>query len=176
MNLDNINLDNINLQNIPDLQDVDKTGKAASFLQGKFNFNLPNGFVFQPSYIQAALIVFLIFLLVLTLGSLRHRMNHWQMRGAIPGIMFGFTLALLIEGILLVTGGTIITKTLGWKNAPKPISVALDQGKAKLTDVLGTSSEIERHTENMSPEEVLQGISQLSPSEFDSIVKLVCEQ
>lgn len=153
----------------------EESSATNAFIQGKFNFNLPNGFTFQPTYIQAGLVVFLIFLLVLTLGSLRHRMNHWQMKGAIPGVAFGFLLAIIIEGILLVSGGTIITKTLGWRNPPKPVALALDQGKSKLTDVLGVS-EISNQTEEITPTQVISGIKDLSPSEYDSIVRLICEQ
>ena len=164
------------LDKIPDLQNIDvksfdisKTPAA-----GNFTFNLPYGFVFQPTYIQAGLIVFLIFLLILTLGSLRHRMAHWEFRGLFPGIAFGFVLALILEGIMLVGGGTLITKTLGWKNAPKPISVALDQGKEKLNEVLGEkTSQVQ---EELTPQEVLQGIKNLSPSEYDSIKRLICEE
>lgn len=162
------------MQNIPNLTVPEKFLPFFEKASGNFTFNLPNGFVFQPTYIQAGLIVFLIFLLILTLGSLRHRMAHWEFRGLFPGIAFGFVLALILEGIMIVGGGTLITKTLGWKNAPKPISVVLDQGKEKLSDVLGTKSESTQ--EELSPQQVLQGLKDMSPSEYDSVKRLICEE
>jgi len=166
------------LDKIPDLSrlDVGKYLPEDSPVAGNFNFNLPNGFIFKPTYIQAGVIVFLLFLLVLTFGSLRHRMNHWQLKGAIPGVAFGFILAILLEAILLVGGGSMLTKVLGWKSAPKPISVALDAGREKLTNVLGVTNEIKISEKQVSPEQVLLDMKNLSRSEYDSVLKLVCEE
>lgn len=146
-------------------------------LFGNLSFNLPGGFVFQPSYLQAGLIIFLIFLLVLTLGQLRHRMNEWAINGLVPGLAFGFCLAILLEGIMLVTGGSLITKVLGWKDAPKPITNALDQGKGELLNVLGAndSQSSVSATKELGPEGVIKEFNKLSPSEADSVTKLICE-
>lgn len=43
----------------------------------------------------------------------------------------------MIEGFLLMNGHTALTEILGWKNAPKPISTALDEGRGQLINVLG---------------------------------------
>ncbi len=99
--------------------------------------DLPGGFTFEPSYLTAGAIVLLIFLLILTLGQLRHRFLDWHIKGFLPGILFGVILTLIVEGFALVGGHTIITSVLGWKNAPKPLSVALDSGRKELADVLG---------------------------------------
>jgi len=42
---------------------------------------------------------------------------------------FGFLLALILEGFLLIGGKTILTSVLGLENPPAPISIALDAGK-----------------------------------------------
>lgn len=41
-------------------------------------------------------------------------------------------LPLIWEGFLLIGGKLAITEVVGWKNPPKPISIVLDNGRAKL--------------------------------------------
>jgi hypothetical protein len=114
----------------------------ADKLPGSFSLPLPGGISFQPTYIQAAAIVFLLFLLILMLGQLRHRMINWEMSGIMPGIAIGFAIALILEGIVIVGGRTIITEVMGWKNAPKPLANVLDAGRSELVKVLGVTDEI----------------------------------
>lgn len=130
---------------------------SSSVLNQTKSFSLPGGMAFEPTYLQAGLIVFLIFLLILMLGQLRHRMVNWQLKGLFPGLFLGFGLAIILEGFLIISGHTVVTGLLGWENAPKPISNALDAGKMKLVDVLGVSDvaiDTSKSVENMSYEEI----------------------
>lgn len=147
-----------------------------SVLFKTFDINAPGGFVIQPTILQAGLIVFLIFLLILTLGSLRHRMNEWTLKGAMPGVSFGFALALIIEGLFLIGGRTLFTEIIGWKDAPKPISNVLDASREKLVDVLGTQSEVpQSQARSASPEQVVLDYRSLTEKEAASIKELICK-
>jgi len=100
-------------------------------------------FYIEPTYWQAAAIVFLVFLLILTIARVRWLYIHWSLgKSSIAMLFWGFLLALVIEGLLIVSGRTLLTEVIGWKNAPKPISTALDVGREKLVDVLGEQSTI----------------------------------
>lgn len=143
------------------------------------NFKLPGGYTFSPTYIQAGLIVLLLFLLILTLGSLRHRYTNWTIKGVMPGVTFGFVLALFIEALLIASGSTIFISLLGWKNPPKPISTVLDSGKTKLVKVLGESDQAGQSDMEMSSEEVTIGkimsdYKELNMSEQESLKTLLC--
>ena len=98
---------------------------------------------FSPSYVQAAAIVFLLFLLVLTIARVRYLYIHWSLgKSSLSMIFWGFILAVIVEGFLLIGGRTLFTEILGWKNAPKPISTLLDMGRNKVISVLGITDEI----------------------------------
>src|SRR4030067_1963214 len=91
------------------------------------------GIYIEPTYWQAFAIVFLLFLLVLTFARLRHLYVHWSVsKPAVSFIFYGFLLALVVEGFLIISGRTLFTEILGWKNAPKPVSTILDAGRVKL--------------------------------------------
>jgi len=45
---------------------------------------------------------------------------------------------LILEGFLLVGGKTVLLDLLGWKNAPKPISIILDSGRNNLKSLVCT--------------------------------------
>lgn len=145
------------------------------------DFSLPGGFIFAPTYLEAGLIVFLLFLLILTFGSLRHRFNSWTMNGVMPGITFGFVLALFVEAILIASGSTILISVLGWKNPPKPISNVLDSGKSQLVRVLG-ASDTNQSTQssgetpsNATIGSIMNGYQDLSQSEQESLRSLICK-
>jgi len=98
---------------------------------------------FSPSYVQAAAIVFLLFLLILTIARIRHLYIHWSLgKSSMSMIFWGFILAVIVEGFLLIGGRTLFTEILGWKNVPKPISNFLDIGRNKVISVLGITDEI----------------------------------
>lgn len=97
------------------------------------------GVTIYPQIWQAGLIIILLFFLVLTMAQVRRHFMEWSFKGAWFGIFLGFILALILEGLLLVGGRTIVTEVLGWRDAPKPVKTALDAGNDKLREVLGTS-------------------------------------
>lgn len=99
-------------------------------------------FVISPSYIQAFLIVVLIFLLIYSMAHVRHLYIHWSFKPAISWLLMGVVFALIVEGFLLLSGRTLVTEILGWKNAPQPLKTALDTGRSRLADVLGSQMSV----------------------------------
>ena len=85
-------------------------------------------------------------------------------------------LALIIEGFLIIKGGTILTGVLGWKNAPAPISVALDAGRAKLTQVLGANvgSPSAVLNGNSNVNNVIQILQNLNPNDVKNVKAILC--
>ena len=116
--------------------------KGVELISKTFNLKI-GGLDISPTYWQAAAIIFLLFLLVLTLARMRYLYVNWALgRSATAMIFWGFLLAIVIEGFLLIGGRTLFTEILGWKNAPKPISTVLDASRVKLINVLGITEEI----------------------------------
>jgi len=140
-----------------------------------FNFQLGNLNI-ATNYFQAIAIVILLFLLVLAIAQMRRRFVDWHLNGAMGGVAFGFFLALLIEGLLLVGGKTVITEVLGWKSAPKPISNALEAGRGKLVDVLGVTDQVPISNASEKPTigGIMQSYNELSASEQDSLQSILC--
>lgn len=97
-------------------------------------------FNIAPTYLQAGLIILFVFVLILGMAYMSRAFMSWSLSGFWIGLVLGFILAIILEGILLTGGKTLLTSILGWKNAPTPITGALDVGKSKLMDVLGASS------------------------------------
>lgn len=130
---------------------------------------------FSKNYLQAGAILILVFLLVITLAQVRHHYVHWSLKGGLVGIFFGFILALILEGFLLVAGRTVLTEFLGWKNAPKPITRALDIGKEKLTNVLGAADQMTPlNTNNSTTDDALNVLQSLNPDEMRKIKAIIC--
>ncbi len=140
-----------------------------------FSFKIGN-LLFAPTYIHAAAIVFLLFLLVLTLARVRRMYVDWSFKGAAAMLFMGFMLALVIEGFLIIGGRTALTEILGWKSAPKPIQTALDTGRGKLIDVLGVTEEIpsSEASENPTLQSVIKGYQSLSSEEAESFKQMLC--
>ena len=146
------------------------------FLTKTFNFKLGNLDV-SPQYWHAITIVFLLFLLVLTIARVRYLFIHWSLgKSAISMIFWGFLLALILEGFLLISGRTFLTEVIGWRNAPKPISTALDVGRAKLVKVLGVTDEIPDSLANEPPSfsSVMGDFQQLSEEEKQKLRTIMC--
>ena len=141
-------------------------------------FDVPIGkTVISPSYFYAAAIVFLLFLLVLTLAQVRRHFLNWSLKGGIFGIALGFFLALILEGFLIIGGKTVVTEILGWKNAPKPILTALEAGRNKLVNVLGVTDEIEVSEAGDSAQtKVIKLYQSLSPDQQDLLRYQICTQ
>ncbi len=150
--------------------------KVGELFKNVGEFGLPGGYVFAPSYIQVVAIIALLFLLVLTLGQLRRRFIGWHVSGIMPGVLFGFVITLIVEGILVVGGRTILTELLGWRSAPKPIVNVLDAGRTKLTDVLGVTREVpsSRAEEKATVGSVLDEYKSLTSGERESLRSLLC--
>ena len=100
----------------------------------------------------------------------------WSFKGAFFGIFLGFLLALILEGFLIVSGKTVVTEILGWKNAPKPILNVLNLGRDKLINVLGIQTQIPNLSAKtlISHQEVLKGFQSLNPDELQKIRKVIC--
>lgn len=150
-----------------------EVGNLISFIPKKFDlsvFNLQNPVVFAGS------IIFLVFLLILTMAQLRRHYVNWSLKGGLFGIFFGFLLALILEGFLLISGKTFLTEALGWKNAPKPISVALDAGRGKLIQVLGIKDQIpvSMASGNATFDTAVGVFQSLNPVEAKKIKNLIC--
>jgi len=145
-------------------------------LSQSFNFNVGK-LSLSTSYIQAGAIVVLLFLLVLSMASFRRHLIGWSLRGALFGLFFGFLLALIFEGFLIIGGKTAITELVGWKNAPKPIANLLDSGRTKLVQVLGVTQEIPTSIakENPTVEEAIGVFQSLDPQESAKVRKMICE-
>jgi hypothetical protein len=140
------------------------------------SFKLPGGLVFEPNLLQAGAIVLCIFLLILTFGMLQHRYNHWTVKGVMPGVAFGFTIALLLEAILLVGGRTLFTEILGWEDAPKPISNVLTVSRNQLVDVLGVTSEVPEGKASEKPTigGIMSEYQSLDDGNKESLQSLIC--
>ncbi len=136
---------------------------------------LPGGHIFQFSYFQALAMAGLIFLLILVMGQLRHRFAHWQMGGIMPGVAFGFAIALVLEGIFIIGGRTIITELLGWKDAPKPIVNVLDVGRTRLVNVLGVVDEVPASNVRSVLDKMLLDWQNLTPEERTAFQSQICK-
>lgn len=146
-----------------------------NFINQTFKFKVGSMNI-APTYWQAATIVFLLFLLVFTLARLRWLYVHWSMgKGSFAMITWGFVLALVVEGFLMISGRTLFTELLGWKNAPKPISTVLNIGRDKLVDVLGTQDEIpSSFAGEKGSDGVVSVYQSLSSSEAEKVKQVIC--
>ena len=140
-----------------------------------YNFNDYN---ISASYFQAGIILFLIFVLLMSFARLKRMQQNWSMKGATSMIFIGFILALILEGFLLLGGRTALTELFGWKNAPKPISTALDEGRQRMIMVLGVTDEIPNSSaaEPLTADEVIYIIDALPQAEKDLLHETMCTQ
>ena len=149
----------------------------ADFINKSFGTYTIRGLEIEPTYWQAAAIVFLLFLLVLTFARIRWLYIHWSFgKGSFSFLFYGFLLALVLEGFLIIGGRTFMTEILGWENAPKPISTALEAGRAKLVQVLGATDEIPESVASEPPtyQSVVSDFQSLSPDDAESVRSFVC--
>lgn len=141
----------------------------------KLDFDIGKIHISVP-YIQAAAIILLIFILVLTLAQVRRHFFNWSAKGAVFGIFLGFLLALVLEGFLIIGGKTAITEILGWKNAPKPIVNVLDMGRSRLVNVLGLNDEIpiSAAKSGFTAKDLVVFFQNLNPTEAEKAKKIIC--
>ena len=133
---------------------------------------------FSPNYLEAGAIVFLLFLLVLSMARLRRMYVKWSFKGATGMVLMGFLLALILEGFLIIGGRTMFTELLGWNNPPKPIATALDSGKERLVDVLGEQSQVpmSEASSAVSSDMVIRGYNELAEDEAEVVRGQICTQ
>lgn len=150
--------------------------RSVQFLTRSFDFNLGN-FSLPVTYWQVGAIVFLLFLLVLTMAQFRRHYINWSLKGAIFGVFFGFLLALILEGFLIIGGKTALSEVFGWKNAPAPISLALDAGRRELIKVLGIETQIPPSyaSEKGNVQGALNSLQNLSPADLTKVKNLICK-
>lgn len=148
---------------------------SVQFLFKSFNLNLGK-FSIPVPYWQAAAIVFLVFVLILTMARFRRHYVDWSLKGGVFGIFFGFLLALILEGFLLIGGKTALTEVLGWKNPPAPIAHVLDAGRSQLISVLGIKTQIPTsYAKNeISVKNAMEMVQSLNPSDLTKVKNLLC--
>jgi len=149
---------------------------SSNFLSQKLNFNLGK-FSISPSYLQAGAIILLLFFLLLSLSKLRRHFVNWSLKGSFFGIFWGFILALILEGFLIIGGKTFFTEIIGWKNAPKPLVNVLDLGRQKLVDVLGVTTPIPESyaQKEKTSEDILEDFRKLNTSEASKVKSFICK-
>lgn len=150
--------------------------KIVGLLFGQFNLNLGK-LSFSVSHAQAALIIFLVFILILLMAQFRRHFFDWSIKGAVFGIFFGFLLALVLEGFLIIGGRTALTGILGWKNAPAPISLALDAGRNKLIQVLGIKDQVPSSfaKEDTTVAGAIELLQSLTPTDIKKVKTIFCQ-
>ncbi len=143
-----------------------------------FNLNLGK-FSFSSSYVQAGAVVALLFILVLMLAQLRRHFFDWSIKGALFGLFFGFLLAFVLEGFLIIGGKTAITQVLGWRDPPKPLENILEVGRNKLLQVLGEKVEIQipEAVAKLNPtfKDGITFFQSLNPSEAQKLKNFICK-
>ncbi len=149
--------------------------QIAQYLPQNLNVNLAN-ISFSPSYLQAGLIVVLLFILLLTMAQVRRHLLTWSLKGALFGIFLGFLLVLFLEGFLVIGGKTAITEVLGWKNAPQPILGFIEVGRSRMAEVLGVKTQIplSNAKEQGTIEGLIDYFQSLNPSQQSKIKTIIC--
>jgi hypothetical protein len=142
-------------------------GTFVKILTPRFNLNIGK-FSLPIPYFEAALVVLLIFVLILSFAQFRRHTVNWSLKGILFGTFFGFVLALTIEAFLIINGKTFLIGVLGWKNAPAPISLVLDVGRSKLVQVLGTN------TQTTNVDGTIQLLQSLNPADVKKVKAIFC--
>lgn len=135
-------------------------------------------FEIEPTYWQAAAIIVLLFLLVFTLARLRYLYVNWHFdKNSFAMLFWGFLLALIVEGFLMIGGRTLFTEILGLKNVPKPISTILNIGRNRLITVLGVSDQVPSSVakEDLKADDLFKEFNNLSPSEAEKLYREICK-
>lgn len=150
---------------------------SVQFLFNTFTLNLGK-FSIPVPYWQAVAIVILLFILILMMATYRKHYVDWSLKGGVIGIFFGFLLALILEGFLLIGGKTALTEVLGWKSAPAPISRVLDAGRNQLIQVLGINTEIPTSyaKESVTTQNALETLQNLNPTDLKKVKNIFCSQ
>lgn len=146
---------------------------TSSFISKTIPFNVGK-LEIAPTYWQAGLIVLLLFVLVFALARLRRLYVNWSLNSFLPAVGLGFLLALIFEGFMIISGKTVLIALLGWKNAPKPISTALDEGRSELVKVLGVSENISVTEMENDYRKVISDFVNLNDEDKQKVNKYIC--
>jgi hypothetical protein len=150
-----------------------------TFLSKSFGTYTVRGLEIEPTYWQAGAIILLIFMLIFTLARLRYIYVHWNLSGtSLSFLFYGFLLALILEGFLIISGRTFFSATLGWENAPKPIAAFIDLGRDKMSKVLGEQTKIPESVAKQPPtaKSVVTDYFNLPKSEAQKVESQICSQ
>lgn len=154
------------------------TGKLWLFLNKSFGTYNIKGLEIEPTYWMAGAIVLLVFLLLFTLARLRYLYIHWNLSGtSLSFLFYGFLLALILEGFLMVSGRTFFTATLGWQDAPKPLSTFIDLSRNKMSKVLSEQTEVPDSVASQPPsaKSVVTDYFNLSKTEAENVETQICQ-
>ncbi len=167
---------------LPQTPQVPDAAGAANSALNFANKPLPSFTVYgvdvYPTYWEAATIVLLIFLLIFTLARMRYIYVHWHLSKTSLAMMFwGFVLTVIIEGFLWLSGRTVLTTMLGWKNPPKPVAQTLSTGREHLREVLGETAEIDSAKAKEIPtyQSVVFEYKELTDEDKEMVQKFVCK-
>ena len=150
--------------------------KILEFINRTFVFQFKK-FVIAPTYWQAGLIIFLIFLLLMSLARIRYLYVHWSLgKSSLSFLFWGFILAIIMEGFFLLGGKTILTSILGIKNLPKPINTAIDEGRKVLERELGIPKKDFGEDEEYLIKEIEYNYSLLPPEKTNDIKNIICKE
>lgn len=139
-------------------------------------FNV-RGIQIDTTYWQVFAIVFLIFLLLLTIARMRYLYVHWQTgKSSISFMFWGALLTVILEGFFIIGGRTIFTEVVGWRNAPKPISTFLDLGRSRLAEGLGINKEIPSSfaSEHPTYDKMVSEYNNMSKDQANKFHEYVC--
>ena len=150
--------------------------QATDFLQKNLDLSFLH-ISLTGSTVKVSAIVILIFFLLLLIAKFRRHYIDWSLKGGIFGIFFGFLLALIIEGFLIIGGRTALTEVLGWKNAPAPLAQILDAGRGKLVQVLGIKDQIPTSNAQGSATsgDVISAYQSLNPRDARNVKNIICK-
>lgn len=151
--------------------------KILDFLNKSFGTYTVKGWEIEPTYWEAGAIVILIFLLIVTLARLRYIYVEWHFdRQNFSFLFYGFVLALILEGFLIISGRTFLSATLGWRSAPKPISTFIDFGRNKMSQVLGAQISVQDSVAKANPtaKSVVTDYFNLSKADAKKVQSQIC--
>lgn len=129
-----------------------------------------------PSAKQVGLIAIGIFIFLLLFAWTRHHMLEWSLKGAYFGIFLGIILTLILETILLMGGKTLIATAVRNEKTPQIVRTFLQKNMMELAQsltgepkTLGAAGE-----QTVSPNEVVNSFSLLSPNDQSRVQQRIC--
>lgn len=146
------------------------------FPKHPLHYKLGN-FDITPSYYQAIIILVLIFLLLLSLARVRRMFIRWSLgRHSVAIFVWGFIVALIVEGFFILAGRTMFTEVLGFRYLPKPMSSFIEFGRKRAYQVLGESAEIKESSamEKENAKSLIESFYLLDEIERKEVKQNIC--